>query len=178
MVSPIYGLASNIWFSQFCPLVGEIRTVFWSAPPTLGRPLYYFILGNICSYRVVIHIFVAHFGFNCKVWLSLAFLLQLCCFLCEFCFLCFGLWFRLLWTWTEPGEPVRGGPVQGSKNFLNRTPSPVRSSQNFVKNRTKPDHSITIWAAHLIGMYSDHFLPWGISLHNSLDVFNTFYINK
>ena len=37
---------------------------------------------------------------------------------------------------------------------------------------------IIVRAAHLIGVYGDHFLPHGISFHNSLDVFNTFYVNK
>ena len=35
-----------------------------------------------------------------------------------------------------------------------------------------------VQAVHLIGVYSDGFLPWGVSLHNSLDVFGTFYVNK
>ena len=35
-----------------------------------------------------------------------------------------------------------------------------------------------VWAMHLIGVYGDGFLPRGISLHNSLDVFGTFYVNK
>jgi hypothetical protein len=33
-------------------------------------------------------------------------------------------------------------------------------------------------ASHLIGVYGDRFLPQGISFHNSLDVFDTFYVNK
>jgi hypothetical protein len=33
-------------------------------------------------------------------------------------------------------------------------------------------------AAHLIGVYGDQFLPPGITFHNSLDVFDTFYVNK
>ena len=33
-------------------------------------------------------------------------------------------------------------------------------------------------ASHLIGVYGDRFLPRGISFHNSLDVFDTFYVNK
>lgn len=33
-------------------------------------------------------------------------------------------------------------------------------------------------AAHLIGVYGNVFLPRGISAHNSLDVFRTFYVNK
>lgn len=33
-------------------------------------------------------------------------------------------------------------------------------------------------AAHLIGVYGNVFLPQGISAHNSLDVFRTFYVNK
>ena len=105
---------------------------------TLCKMLICMLIG-IC---VTIHIFVARFCFNCKVWLSLA-------FLCKFSLLCFGSWSRLMWTWTEPGEPVHRGPVQGSKNCLNRTLSPVRSSWNFVKNRTKPDRGITTRSRHI-----------------------------
>jgi hypothetical protein len=32
--------------------------------------------------------------------------------------------------------------------------------------------------AHLIGVYGEGFLPSGLTLHNSLDVFRSYFVNK
>ena len=55
----------------------------------------------------------------------------------------FGLAFRPLWTWTEPGKHDLKGSVQGSPISLNQMPSPVWGSKKFLKNQTKPDCGIT-----------------------------------
>ena len=35
-----------------------------------------------------------------------------------------------------------------------------------------------VHAIHLIGIYGEFFLPQGITFSNSLDMFDTFYVNK